>query len=558
MRPSLKQSLLDPHDDEMVDDRPKGIFRCCKKKKDNLTRSAGRTAFTDYGVGSTDKLPIWQTAVLADLMLNSHNGDDKWIRQNISFLQQNRGPSAESYLGWVKSYHQSKTRQKEMKEDITINDSPENTISETLVISTETIPEATASNIVNINFHEPLAQSEGTHRDRVETNFGERLRRATLKSLRSITSRDTESISGLRSKPTSALIEVEELNGLNMFVCLHKDSLQLDMGITGKSNVNKHLKDAEDAFEYLEEELSKDNTFFSKWILDSVLIMVTEFDRDSKSKSVVDPLGNLFSRIKTLASHISHAICRLVKEAQSFSQHRTVLSRVSSMQSEEHFVVAVVNHIFNRRFDSTRIVLDIDLPNFTFRIGEVFSEMVEEENKEFMDGFLICVDKFEVNLPPFFVLGEQTKGMLERMLSGEEKTPEYVVSITRTDPVIPENLDLADPYNEAVERLREVMVRRSPYEKLLELGNVVRALSLALYRWLVSVGFSVKLTLTSEELFPLVLMVVKRLREAALLPELLLCYGFLTEEMSGGVMGFYCNLFISAYHIIYSNQDTLL
>ena len=311
------------------------------------------------------------------------------------------------------------------------------------------------------------------------------------------------------------------------------------------------------------EELSMSTSFFSQWLDCCINMTIREFDRDCKAddtdKELMLNLTKMFNSIKTFSSAISKALYSLLNVG---------LNGIDmGLAPADTYVIPIFNVIFNKKtFNKrslSRSVVIHSIVTKQFPLKEMYTQALLRDNFELRKKFRAHADSLQNDITPLLQLDESSVSAAQNVINGKVCyefvsliKPLKCSSLKETQhPTFLENLkknhnQKRTPYAAVIDHLTKIKTCNSPFEKAVHILNSVSQISNDITEFYTNHGVDMRVALTAEELFPIALYLLKTLNDDSIIVDLFICDTFLPYDLKMGNVGYYCNMYITAYHCI--------
>lgn len=356
-----------------------------------------------------------------------------------------------------------------------------------------------------------------------------------------------ESVEEGEKRSTYMVLDVEEMETYDMYCYLNRQTIKYDIQTSGKEAMDRQLEEINQTFSAIALNITEPGSFFFRWTEQSLLNIYLDFLTNQKDAKfgTSEALCLFFNSIKLFASYFSLSIFKLVTSAEE----KDCGPSCQISRDEEKFVITVINHLFNcGTVNTERLLLQESLQKQTLKLRDIYRDIMRMDNQNFINNFKKNIPFIDPQVETLLQLNEASVAQMKKIMAGDIKSPEFVVSLKPKTQVADHTECIG--YRSAVEALGEVSRRESPYEKLVEVMNAVKQISLSIYAFFQQHQVDISLSLSSEELFPIILCIYKEMNNPELILDLLLCYSFLTDDLKLGQSGYYCNTLITAFHFV--------
>lgn len=308
-------------------------------------------------------------------------------------------------------------------------------------------------------------------------------------------------------------------------------------------------------FALIAEELSRSTSFFCVWLDLCLEKTIEDFNNNGHSTEaeLVVCLENMFNGIKIFSSTISKAFHLILNRPE---QEGSLIS-----SPEEKFLIPIFDMIFNKKtFNKESIrrsMVASGIKARKFPLKELYFNALKRDNAALMAKFSAALQTFEPEIHPLLKLDLQSLKMMAEVLNGDEEA-EFIISARWVDP---EQLSIDEalarvsrkPFAEATKQLEGIEKKDSPFEKAVHVLNTVKQVSYEITQFFKDNNVEVKLSLTSEELFPIMAYILKSIGRSSIFIDLVLCYTFLPADIKSSDAGYYVHILLTAFYHISSD-----
>ncbi len=307
-------------------------------------------------------------------------------------------------------------------------------------------------------------------------------------------------------------------------------------------------------FALITDELSRSTSFFCVWLDLCLEKTIGDFNNTSHSTEaeLVLCLENMFNSIKIFSSTISKAFHLILNRPEEEG------SLISS--PEEKFLIPIFDVIFNKKtFNKESIrrsMVASGIKARKFPLKELYFNALKRDNDALMKKFSVALPAFEPDIHPLLRLDLQSLKLIQEVINGDEEV-EFIISARWLDPEqvsIDEGLARINrtPFAEAIKQLETIEKKDSPFEKAVHVLNTVKQVSHEISQFFRDNNIEVKLSLTSEELFPIMAHILKAIAKSSIFIDLVLCYTFLPVDIKSSDAGYYTHILLTAFYFISS------
>ena len=304
-------------------------------------------------------------------------------------------------------------------------------------------------------------------------------------------------------------------------------------------------------FSLLTEEMNRSTSFFSVWLDLCLEKTIADFNNvDAKTdKALVKSLENMFNSIKLFSSIISKAFHLIL--------NRTEAEEAIISCPEEKYLIPIFDVIFNkktfRKESIRRSMLASSIKVGKFALKEMYYNALLKDNSVLIKSFEEKLPTFKPELHPLLALNVESIILVSEIIDKKEEE-EFIISAKRINPFIPLNLtDIKvnrTPYDKAITQLEEIRQKDSPFEKAVHILNTVKYISDEITHFYRDNNIDIQLSLTSEEIFPIMMYIMKYICNSKILIDLYICYSFLPADIKSSDAGYYTHLLLTAYHFM--------
>ena len=356
-------------------------------------------------------------------------------------------------------------------------------------------------------------------------------------------------------------MDTDNMEMYDMYVFLNRNVLKsiLNCHTTQPRIEDILMQKLKSDFKFVNEEIFKSGSYYSNWLDLCLEKTLEEFSKETEKtkggEQLMISLEKLFTSIKLFSSTISETLFNMRFKTE------TIMENIST--PDEFYLVPIFDMIFNKKQfnrDSLRkSILKSTIKTRTFPLREVYTKALLEDNQQLIDMFEKNRKTVEPELHPFLILDERSLDIARQSLKGKEKV-EFVHFIrdraTMSGAGLPLKKKFRKPYLETVTYLELLRKADSPFEKAVHILNTIRHIQIEIVQFFRSNMLEAAFSLTSEELFPIAILLLKYLGECRIIIDLYITDTFLPAELKMADAGYYTNLFITAYYFI-ANQGNI-
>lgn len=349
--------------------------------------------------------------------------------------------------------------------------------------------------------------------------------------------------------------EAESMEMFDIYVFLNRAIMKASFELYADKSTVKQLLKLDHA--KVVEELSNPSSFFSQWLDCCINMTIQEFDRDCKAddsdKDLLEHLTKMFNSIKHFSTTISKALYSLLNEGDNGLD--------LGQSPADTYVIPIFDVIFNKKTINKqslkRSILAYSIKMKTFPLKELYYEALLKDNKELRHKFSAKVGYINSFLHPLLVLDDSSLVAALEVIDGKIHY-EFVHCIYRKvntltvkgEKVQRNSAKRSVAYSRALEHLKKIKSSNSPFEKAIHLLNSVSQITHDITDFYSKSNLVIKVALTAEELFPIAVHLLQSLRDDQIIVDLFICDTFLPCDLKTGNLGYFCNMYITAYHWI--------
>ena len=361
-------------------------------------------------------------------------------------------------------------------------------------------------------------------------------------------------------QPVTAMMEMHDV-----YIFLHRAVIRSHLkNFPDQSQAQKlaflSLKQLKKEFEVLTEEMSDPEGYYSKWLDICLDSMLAQFDKETTvSDACPDPssmlsnaIKRLFTSIKLLAAAISKSVFQVLRICKVLEG-----TELAGVAPEERYLVPLFDQLFNKKtFDKNtlkRSVVSKEITGKKFPLKDMYTKALIADNQEVIEKFQTMRKRFDPELDPFLRLDAQSVDYV-RQISRGEASSEYISAVKEIlgsgHSERQKQECVRTPYSKATKRLQEIFINDSPFDKAVTVLNAVKCIELDIADFYASHNLEVVTTLTADELFPVLLHLLKGISSPHILVELQLVDSFLPQDLRMSLVGYQTQQFLIGYHVI--------
>lgn len=405
--------------------------------------------------------------------------------------------------------------------------------------------------------------AEGTSQANPRESFGHHLIEVQLKRQTSELNMSDRMMMPERRMSNTSLImmnsdfmpEAESMEMFDIYVFLNRAIMKASFEhYTDKSTVKQLLK-----LDHAKvvQELSNPDSFFSQWLDCCINMTIQEFDKDCEAddtdQDLLEHLTKMFNSIKHFSTTISKALYSLLNEGDNGLD--------LGQSPADTYVIPIFDVIFNKKTINKqslkRSILAHSIKLKTFPLKELYYEALLKDNKVIRAKFSAQVCHINSFLHPLLVLDDSSLVAASDVIDCKVQY-EFVDCIYKkanhrlsTKPEKgPRNSAKRKAYHRSLEHLQRIMKSDSPFEKAIHLLNSVSQITHDITDFYSKNNLVIKVALTAEELFPIAVHLLQCLNDDQIIVDLFICDTFLPCDLKAGNLGYFCNMYITAYHWI--------
>lgn len=321
------------------------------------------------------------------------------------------------------------------------------------------------------------------------------------------------------------------------------------------------LRQVRKEFEVLSDEMSAESGYYSDWLEMSLSSLLSQFERETlPSPTQPDPMKILSGAIKRMFTSIKLLAAAISKSVFEVLRIKGVLdgSHLAGVSAESRYLIPVFDQIFNKRtYDRNtlkRSMVSKEISGKRFPLKDVYTKALISDNEKIIQLFASRRAAFDPELEPFFRLDATSVELVRNVAKGELEL-EFLVSVQDTSN-FPTTFGQSKPkadtsklaYAKTIKRIEEIFHNASPFDKAVTILNAAKCVEIDIADFYSSHNLELSFTLTQDELFPILLWILKHVSSPYILVDLQLVKSFLPEDLRLSLVGYYTESLLIAYH----------
>lgn len=392
---------------------------------------------------------------------------------------------------------------------------------------------------INLDEYKNFYEESGTKKSKLDSKFS--IGRTFSKN----TSNSQPHRNNLKQIEEYEMDQNSSINTYNdgkLFQFLNRES-ELDITVEAQGESEEVFYGMlKDCFLRVNFEFKKQEGYFFELFQKFIESVIYDFSK-LKNKNLPMAVALLIEAVKIFSCFLSSS---LFKMFQSFE----LITKKDSIKPEEVFISQIVSKIHCSKFPNLKVY-----PNFhallTHYIKKMNKDELMSEFRKGKEGMMMTQGKLDI-LHFLLRLDNSSLDYASKIITGEVKTPEFVVEIKRKNS--PKSKNMRKPYQRCLNILNHVKKVKSPYTKVFMMVDCLEKITAEVDLFYKENGFDVVFAVTGDELFPIIIYLLLNSESEEIVLDVFLASLFLTESMQLDQCGFCIQSFMAGIDFIGSNS----